>query len=216
MPGQRYTIPQRNDDHYPLIKTLETSEDTYRQLLDEYTTTYSTYINNKALGIDDASGATILRNLVSSMGSELDTMNNIIQEIYQKGIDNQTLSAESSNALQIQTSLIDERMKQYNEVRNSVAHLVGEEKNMRRMATRNQYSYYLYFIFALALIVSIVILLMGGTLPLALFGILLVIGAFVGWETYKAIVVKSATKFSDSLNLDINPRRFKGTFHLLT
>lgn len=221
MPGQ--TISQNNPDHYPIIQSLQTAEANYRSLIDEYTTKYAEFAdivntdmsNNVQLDLSNAH-VNELKKLVNSMEVELETMKTNLKDAYSKGLHNQDLSAEASNALHIQSSLIDERVKQFNEARDTIAHLIGEEKDFRRAAVRNQYSYYVYFIFAIALIASIVSLLMGGSLPFSIFVILLVLGFFVGWETYKGIIVKSANKVSDELNLDINPMRFKGTFNLLT
>tara|TARA_B100001287_G_scaffold3893_1_gene2963 strand:- start:301 stop:936 length:636 start_codon:yes stop_codon:yes gene_type:complete len=199
------------DSSYPLIDALENSDATYRELLSQYTILSGQHINNKAAG---KSGNDVnqqkMSQIVASLGSELNKMNGLLNTAYGDGMTNQQLSSKASNALAMQSSLIDMRMKQYQEARDSLALVMGEESTSSDRTSRNRLVYYVYFIFALALCVSIVYMVMGGSLPFGLLIILLVLGVFISWEFYKSWLAKIGTDISLSVP------SVKGVFRIVT
>lgn len=199
------------DSSYPLIDALENSDATYRELLSQYTILSGQHINNKAAG---KSGNDVnqqkMSQIVSSLGAELNKMNGLLNTAYGDGMTNQQLSSKASNALAMQSSLIDMRMKQYQEARDSLALVMGEESTSSDRTSRNRLVYYVYFIFALALCVSIVYMVMGGSLPFGLLIILLVLGVFISWEFYKSWLAKIGTDISLSVP------SVKGVFRIVT
>lgn len=212
-------IKVAKDTNYPLINELETLEDNYSSLLDEYTTLYGNFINDKALGktTDIAKDTARLQELINAMSVELNKMSGILTNAYNQGLNNQGLSAQASNALYTQSALVNERMKQYNEVRNSVAHLVEEEAELSRSAFSNQYIYFVTFFFAVALILSIGYLFMGGSLPITLIIIFLIFALFVGWQYYKNVISKVSINTNNSVfDLGLDGLKIKGNFHLIT
>jgi hypothetical protein len=148
--------------------------------------------------------------IVASLGAELNKMNGLLNTAYGDGMTNQQLSSKASNALSMQSSLIDMRMKQYQEARDSLALVLGEEKTSSDRTSRNRLVYYVYFIFAFALCASIVYMVMGGSLPFALLVILLVLGAFISWEFYKSWLAKVGT------NVSLSVPSVKGVFRIVT
>ena len=199
------------DSSYPLIDALENSDATYRELLSQYTILSGQHINNKAAG---KSGNDVnqqkMTQIVSSLGAELNKMNGLLNTAYGDGMTNQQLSSKASNALAMQSSLIDMRMKQYQEARNSLALVMGEESTSSDRTSRNRLVYYVYFIFAFALCASIVYMVMGGSLPFGLLIILLVLGVFISWEFYKSWLAKIGTDISLSVP------SVKGVFRIVT
>ena len=199
------------DSSYPLIDALENSDAIYRELLSQYTILSGQHINNKAAG---KSGNNVnqqkMSQIVASLGSELNKMNGLLNTAYGDGMTNQQLSSKASNALAMQSSLIDMRMKQYQEARDSLALVMGEESTSSDRTSRNRLVYYVYFIFALALCVSIVYMVMGGSLPFGLLIILLVLGVFISWEFYKSWLAKIGTDISLSVP------SVKGVFRIVT
>lgn len=199
------------DSSYPLIDALENSDAIYRELLSQYTILSGQHINNKAAG---KSGNDVnqqkMSQIVASLGSELNKMNGLLNTAYGDGMTNQQLSSKASNALAMQSSLIDMRMKQYQEARDSLALVMGEESTSSDRTSRNRLVYYVYFIFALALCVSIVYMVMGGSLPFGLLIILLVLGVFISWEFYKSWLAKIGTDISLSVP------SVKGVFRIVT
>ena len=199
------------DSSYPLIDALENSDAIYRELLSQYTILSGQHINNKAAG---KSGNNVnqqkMSQIVASLGSELNKMNGLLNTAYGDGMTNQQLSSTASNALAMQSSLIDMRMKQYQEARDSLALVMGEESTSSDRTSRNRLVYYVYFIFALALCVSIVYMVMGGSLPFGLLIILLVLGVFISWEFYKSWLAKIGTDISLSVP------SVKGVFRIVT
>lgn len=199
------------DSSYPLIDALENSDAIYRELLSQYTILSGQHINNKAAG---KSGINVnqqkMSQIVASLGSELNKMNGLLNTAYGDGMTNQQLSSKASNALAMQSSLIDMRMKQYQEARDSLALVMGEESTSSDRTSRNRLVYYVYFIFALALCVSIVYMVMGGSLPFGLLIILLVLGVFISWEFYKSWLAKIGTDISLSVP------SVKGVFRIVT
>jgi hypothetical protein len=199
------------DSSYPLIDALENSDAIYRELLSQYTILSGQHINNKAAG---KSGNDVnqqkMSQIVASLGSELNKMNGLLNTAYGDGMTNQQLSSKASNALAMQSSLIDMRMKQYQEARDSLALVMGEESTSSDRTSRNRLVYYVYFIFALALCVSIVYMVMGGSLPFGLLVILLVLGVFISWEFYKSWLAKIGTDISLSVP------SVKGVFRVVT
>lgn len=199
------------DSSYPLIDALENSDAIYRELLSQYTILSGQHINNKAAG---KSGNDVnqqkMSQIVASLGSELNKMNGLLNTAYGDGMTNQQLSSKASNALAMQSSLIDMRMKQYQEARDSLALVMGEESTSSDRTSRNRLVYYVYFIFALALCVSIVYMVMGGSLPFGLLIILLVLGVFISWEFYKSWLAKIGT------DINLSVPSVKGVFRIVT
>lgn len=197
---------------YPLITALENSDATYRELISQYSSLYSQYIDDKSTnsttGIREKEQ--MLSQIVDSMKQELDKMNNLLNDAYNNGLTNQKLSAEASNALAQQSTLIEMRMKQYQDARNSLARVIGEETSSGLNVTRNRYIYYIYFIFALALCASIIHLIMGGSLPFGILIMLFILGIFVSWEFYKSWL----GRVGDSIN--IGSMNVKGVFRVVT
>ena len=189
------------DKTYPLISALESSDATYRDLLSQYTILSGEYINDKASG--KATGAAAkeqrMSQIVTALGAELNKMNGLLNAAYDDGMTNQQLSSKASNALAMQSTLIEMRMKQYQEARNSLALVMGEEKESSDRTSRNRLVYYVYFIFAFALCASIVYMVLGGSLPFGLLVILLVLGVFITWEFYKSWLAKIGTDVSLSV-----------------
>lgn len=207
------------DTNYPLIDKLEALEANYSSLLDEYTTLYGNFINDKALGntTNTARDSARLQELINAMSDELNKMNSILTSAYGQGLNNQGLSAQASNALHTQSALVNERMKQYNEARNTLAHLVGEEAELRRSAVSNQYTYFVTFFFAVTLILSIGYLFIGGSLPDVLLIIFLLFALFVGWQYYKNVISKVSINTNNSgFDLGLDGMKIKGNFHLMT
>ena len=197
---------------YPLIVELESADTRYRDLIAQYTSLYGQYIDDQAAG-DTAAMAQksqMLSQLVTSLGAELDDMNRIMNAAYNDGVTNQTLSAEASNALATQSTLIDMRMKQYQEARDALARVVGEEASSHMGATRSRLIYYVYFIFALSLCAGIVYMVLGGSLPFGLLVVLLVLGLFIGWEFYKSWLARLGSGIS------LNAPAIKGVFRIVT
>lgn len=193
------SAPTRDDAaEYPLITDLESSDATYRGLLSQYESLSGQYIDDKAMGhtADLAQKEQMMAQLVVSMGEELDKMSGILNAAYNDGMTNQTLSAKASNALGMQATLIEMRVKQYQDARNSLARVVGEERSSHGNTMRNRLVYYVYFIFAAALCASIVYIMIGGSLPFALLIILLVLGLFIGWDFYKSWLARVGTSIS--------------------
>lgn len=189
------------DKSYPLIDALESSDANYRDLISQYTVLSGQYANDKAMGITAGLAAKeqMLSQLVAGMAAELNRMSGLLNSAYDDGMTNQDLSSKASNALAMQSTLIEMRMKQYQEARNSLALVVGEEKTSSDRTSRNRLVYYVYFIFAFALCASIVYMVMGGSLPFGLLLILLVIGVFIGWEFYKSWLAKVGSDISMSI-----------------
>ena len=200
------------DSSYPLIDALENSDDTYRDLLSQYTILSGQYINDKATGnvVGNSTKQQRMSQIVSLLGAELNKMNGLLNSAYGNGMTNQQLSSKASNALAMQSSLIDMRMKQYQEARNSLALVMGEEKTSSDRTSRNRLVYYVYFIFAFALCVSIVYMVLGGSLPFGLLLILLVLGVFISWEFYKSWLAKIGTDIS------LTVPSVKGVFRIVT
>lgn len=200
------------DSSYPLIDALESSDATYRDLLSQYTILSGEYINDKATGKTAGNAAKQQRmsQIVASLGSELNKMNGLLNTAYGSGMTNQQLSAKASNALAMQSTLLDMRMKQYQEARNSLALVMGEEKESGDRTSRNRMVYYVYFIFAFALCASIIYMVMGGSLPFGLLVILLVLGVFISWEFYKSWLAKIGTDVSLAVP------SVKGVFRIVT
>jgi hypothetical protein len=200
------------DNSYPLIDALESSDAKYRDLLSQYTILSGEYINEKAKGNSISNGVKErkMTQIVASLGAELNKMNGLLNTAYGDGMTNQQLSSKASNALSMQSSLIDMRMKQYQEARDSLALVLGEEKTSSDRTSRNRLVYYVYFIFAFALCASIVYMVMGGSLPFALLVILLVLGAFISWEFYKSWLAKVGT------NVSLSVPSVKGVFRIVT
>jgi hypothetical protein len=200
------------DSSYPLIDALESSDAKYRDLLSQYTILSGEYINDKATGKSTGNAAKEQRmsQIVSSLGAELNKMNGLLNTAYGDGMTNQQLSSKASNALAMQSTLIEMRMKQYQEARDSLALVLGEEKISSDRTSRNRLVYYVYFIFAFALCASIIYMVMGGSLPFGLLVILLVLGMFISWEFYKSWLAKAGTNVSSSVP------SVKGVFRIVT
>jgi hypothetical protein len=207
------SAPARDDAaEYPLITDLEASDATYRGLLSQYESLSGQYIDDKAMGntADLTQKEQMMSQLVVSMGEELEKMNGILNSAYNDGMTNQTLSAKASNALGMQATLIEMRMKQYQDARNSLARVVGEERSSHSSTMRSRLIYYVYFIFAAALCASIVYVMIGGSLPFALLIVLLVLGLFIGWEFYKSWLARIGT------NISLGAPNVTGVFRIVT
>lgn len=197
---------------YPVITALENADTSYRNMVSQYSSLYAQYIDDVSSGrtVNTGEKQRMMTQLVADMETKLGEMNRLLNEAYSDGMTNQHLSSEASNALALQSSLIDMRMKQYKEARDSLAKVVGEETTSRMTVTQNRYVYYVYFIFAFALCASIIYMVMGGTLPFGLLIILLVLGFFIGWEFYKSWLARMGSGIS------LGAMNVKGVFRIVT
>lgn len=203
-----YTVTMSN---YPLINALVAKEEEFDKILQQYSDNYYNFLNAKAAGRGDAKAiGRKMENEVSAMKVVMSDMNGILEQAFNAGLENQDHSATASAALSDQSILVERRMKQYEEARDQLMRLAGEQDIALRDANKSRLHYYAYFIFALALIVSIAYLFMGGSLPIALLFGLLVIGFFLTWEIYKSWL----SGFGDLAYS--GARDIKGVFRLMT
>jgi len=109
-----------------------------------------------------------------------------------------------------QSILVERRERQFQEARDRLAHLAGEESTSLAGVHQSRMRYYVFFILALALAASATYLFIGGSLPFALVVILLVIGLFVTWEIYKSWLASIGNvAYTGADNI-------KGVFRLMT
>lgn len=186
------------------LHKLEQLDASFNVLVDEYTTLYQCYkrkqvdatydCSNVGLGsnpsIIDMKDALDIKTNV--MKSKLDDMQQITRTLLVQGKQNQNMSVDVANALVTQSMLLDVRKRQYNAARNEIAQLKGLQKETNMDATKYRRVYFIYILVAVVLIVCVIYVFMGGSLPFALIGILILICVYIGWEYYKGWLVRTA------------------------
>ena len=196
--------------NYPIISAIKAKEEEFNNILSSYTTNYDLYLNSSVTPTPDNSLRSTLKNEVLAMGETLNELNGLLNQAYQQGLTNQDFSTKASGALLDQSVLVERREQQFQEARDRLAHLAGEESTTLTGVYQSRMRYYLFFILALALAASAVYLFLGGSLPFALMVILLVIGVFVTWEIYKSWLASIGNlAYSGADNI-------KGVFRLMT
>lgn len=196
--------------NYPIIEAIKAKEQEFNSILSSYTTNYDLYLNSSVTPNPNNTLRSTLKNEVTAMGQTLNELNSLLNHAYQMGLTNQDFSVKASGALLDQSVLVERREKQFQDARDRLAHLAGEEEVSRIGVYESRIKYYLFFILALALAGSALYLFLGGSLPFALMIILLIVGFFVTWEIYKSwlsYLSNSAVSGADNI---------KGVFRLMT
>lgn len=196
--------------NYPIIDAIIAKQAEFDTVLTSYSTNYDNYLNSAVTPVPNKALADTMKNEIASMAAMITEMEGLLGAAYDQGLVNQDHSAQASAALGDQSILVERRMKQFEDARNKLAHLAGEEEVTLTDARKYRLRYYIYFIFALALVVSIVYMVMGGSLPVGILIILLIVGGFITWEIYKAWLGSiSNIAFG-------GPSSIKGVFRLMT
>ena len=186
------------------LQKLEQLDESFNVLVDEYTKLYDCYqrkqldathnCSNVGLGsnpsIIDMKDELVTK--TNSMGAILNEMKQIAYTIWFQGKNNQNMSVDVANALVTQSMLLDVRKRQYNAARNEIAQLKGLQKETNMDATKYRRVYFIYILVAAVLIFCFVYVFMGGSLPFALVGVLILICVYIGWEYYKGWLVRTA------------------------
>jgi len=196
--------------NYPIISAIKAKEQEFNNILSSYTTNYDLYLNSSVTPNPNNTLRSTLKNEVTAMGQTLNELNGLLNQAYQIGLTNQDFSTKASGALLDQSVLVERRERQFQEARNRLAHLAGEESTTLAGVYQSRMRYYIFFILALALAGSASYLFLGGSLPFALMVILLIVGFFVTWEIYKswlASIGNAASSGADNI---------KGVFRLMT
>jgi len=196
--------------NYPIIEAIKAKEQEFNSILSSYTTNYDLYLNSSVTPNPNNTLRSTLKNEVSAMGQTLNELNGLLNHAYDMGLTNQDFSVKASGALLDQSVLVERREKQFQDARDRLAHLAGEEEVSRMSVYESRIKYYLFFILAFALAGSAIYLFIGGSLPFALMIILLIVGFFVTWEIYKSwlsYLSYSAVSGADNI---------KGVFRLMT
>jgi hypothetical protein len=196
--------------NYPIIEAIKAKEQEFNTILSSYTTNYDLYLNSSVTPNPDSALRSTLKTEVVAMGQTLNELNGLLNQAYQLGLTNQDFSTKASAALLDQSVLVERRERQFQEARDRLAHLAGEEETSLTGVYQSRMRYYLFFILALALAASSLYLFLGGNLPFALMIVLLIIGFFVTWEIYKSwlsSIGNIATSGADNI---------KGVFRLMT
>jgi hypothetical protein len=110
---------------------------------------------------------------------------------------------------------MEQRMKHYREARDRLAHVVGEEESSGLNVIKNRNMFNIHYIFALALILSVVFIFMGGSLPTTILIIMLIVGTYVGWEYYKHMLGVASNKISAASYGSSMPN-ISGVFRIVT
>ena len=196
--------------NYPIILAIKAKEQEFNNILSSYTTNYDLYLNSSVTPTPDDALRSTLKNEVVAMGQTLNELNGLLNQAYQIGLTNQDFSTKASGALLDQSILVERRERQFQEARDRLAHLAGEESTSLAGVHQSRMRYYIFFILALALAASATYLFIGGSLPFALVVILLVIGLFVTWEIYKSWLASIGNvAYTGADNI-------KGVFRLMT
>jgi len=196
--------------NYPIILAIKAKEQEFNNILSSYTTNYDLYLNSSVTPTPDDALRSTLKNEVVAMGQTLNELNGLLNQAYQIGLTNQDFSTKASGALLDQSILVERRERQFQEARDRLAHLAGEESTSLAGVHQSRMRYYVFFILALALAASATYLFIGGSLPFALVVILLVIGLFVTWEIYKSWLASIGNvAYTGADNI-------KGVFRLMT
>jgi hypothetical protein len=170
-----------------VVQELQNSEERYNEILKQYTELNDQYTEAQSTDNKEeiATISAKMTQLISALGNELDQMKSILNRAYNDGETRQTLSASAGNAMEIQQSIMEQRMNHFMDARDRLEHIVGEESSSGLNVVRNRNIYYIYYIFAFALIACIIVMLFGGSLPSGIIMIFIVLGVFIGWEYYK-------------------------------
>jgi len=196
--------------NYPIILAIKAKEQEFNNILSSYTTNYDLYLNSSVTPTPNDALRSTLKNEVVAMGQTLNELNGLLNQAYQIGLTNQDFSTKASGALLDQSILVERRERQFQEARDRLAHLAGEESTSLAGVHQSRMRYYIFFILALALAASATYLFIGGSLPFALVVILLVIGLFVTWEIYKSWLASIGNvAYTGADNI-------KGVFRLMT
>ena len=205
-----YIIDTKTMSNYPIIDALIGKQQEFDAVLASYSTNYDNYLNSAVTPAPDSALASTMKSEVASMASIMTEMDGLLETAFDQGLVNQDHSAQASAALADQSILVERRMKQFEDARDRLAHLAGEEQVTMMDVRKSRFRYYIYFIFAVALVVSITYMVMGGSLPMGLLLILLVLGVFITWEFYKSWLGSIG-------NMAVGgPSQVKGVFRLMT
>jgi len=182
-----------------VIEELKQVETRYGNNLHEYNKLNEKYTDYLALGNKTEANkiSTEMKSLVTQLGADISEMKIILNRAYNEGQTRQTLSASAGSALELQDTIMERRMEHYKEARNRLEQIIGEENSTSINVIKNRNMYTIYFVFALALVASIIYIVLGGSLPTSILLILFIIGGYFGWEYYKQWLGVAADKGAD-------------------
>jgi uncharacterized protein YdcH (DUF465 family) len=200
-----------------VIEELQKAENRYNNILEQYNSLLDNYTDLKSIGNKKEADAVSaqMKQLITALGSELNEMKRILNQAYNDGQTRQSLSASAGNALEVQDAIMEQRMNHYREARDRLAHVVGEEQSSGTNVIKNRNIYIIHYVFAIALIASIGYMLMGGSLPVGILIIMIVIGSYVSWEYYKFVIGETTAKISEASYGSSLPS-VTGVFRLVT
>ena len=200
-----------------VIEALQEAENRYGNILEQYNSLSDNYTDLQAMGnVKEANLVSAeMKQLVSSLGDELNEMKRILNQAYNDGETRQSLSASAGSAIELQDTIMEQRMKHYREARDRLAHVVGEEESSGLNVIKNRNVFNIHYIFALVLIISVVFIFMGGSLPTTILIIMLIVGTYVGWEYYKHMLGVASNKISEASYGSSMPN-ISGVFRIVT
>ena len=200
-----------------VIDELQKAENRYNNILEQYNSLLDNYTDLKSIGNKKEADAVSaqMKQLINALGSELNEMKRILNQAYNDGETRQSLSASAGNALELQDAIMEQRMNHYREARDRLAHVVGEEQSSGTNVIKNRNIYIVHYVLALALIASIGYMLMGGSLPVGILIIMIVVGSYVSWEYYKFVIGETTAKISEA-SYGASLPSVTGVFRLVT
>lgn len=200
-----------------VIDELQKAENRYNNILEQYNSLLDNYTDLKSIGNKKEADAVSaeMKQLITALGSELNEMKRILNQAYNDGQTRQSLSASAGNALELQDAIMEQRMNHYREARDRLAHVVGEEQSSGTNVIKNRNIYIVHYVLALALIASIGYMLMGGSLPVGILIIMIVVGSYVSWEYYKFVIGETTAKISEA-SYGASLPSVTGVFRLVT
>lgn len=200
-----------------VIEELQKAENRYNNILEQYNSLLDNYSDLRSIGNKKEADAVSaeMKQLITALGSELNEMKRILNQAYNDGQTRQSLSASAGNVLEVQDAIMEQRMNHYREARDRLAHVVGEEQSSGTNVIKNRNIYIIHYVFALALIACIGYMLMGGSLPVGILIIMIVVGSYVSWEYYKFIIGETTAKISES-SYGTSLPSVTGVFRLVT
>lgn len=200
-----------------VIEELQKAENRYNNILEQYNSLLDNYSDLRSIGNKKEADAVSaeMKQLITALGSELNEMKRILNQAYNDGQTRQSLSASAGNALEVQDAIMEQRMNHYREARDRLAHVVGEEQSSGTNVIKNRNIYIIHYVFVLALIASIGYMLMGGSLPVGILIIMIVVGSYVSWEYYKFVIGETSAKISEA-SYGASLPSVTGVFRLVT
>lgn len=201
-----------------IVEQLQQAEDRYAKVLEQYREMNEKYTNLQAFGNTEEANllSAQMTQVVSALGNELNEMKRILNSAYNEGETRQNLSASAGSALELQDAIMEQRMRQYRDARDRLAHIVGEESSTSLNVVKNRNMYQVYFVLAIALFVSIIYMFMGGSLPTGILLILIVVGVYIGWEYYKSWLGGISNKFGSFAANKFETPSISGVFRIVT